>query len=200
VRCFGDGDPLYERYHDDEWGRPVLEENSIFERVSLEAFQSGLSWITVLRKRDNFRRAFHGFVPERIAVMDDSDVKELLGDEGIIRNRAKIEATIANARALLQLHRSGSSLRALFWDLAPRATVAAPRSFADVPAFSDDAKTLSRHLKKLGFRFVGPTTLYAAFQAIGVVNDHLAGCSVRRAVETERRSALESIEAGRPTA
>lgn len=166
----------------------------MFERLSLEAFQSGLSWITVLRKRDNFRRAFHGFDVERIAKMDESDVQVLLADAGIIRNRAKIEATIANARAMLEIHRSERSLVNEFWARA-RLEAQGPASFTDMPPFSDDAKTLSEELKKAGFRFVGPTTVYSAMEATGVVNDHLVRCPVRDDVERERRDFLRSMGA-----
>ena len=192
VRCFGDGDPLYERYHDEEWGRPVSEEPAVFERMSLEAFQSGLSWITVLRKRDNFRRAFRDFSPEMVAMMDGGDVERLLQDPGIIRNRAKIEATIANARALSELHETGWSLGAAFWSRV-RVDDEALQSYAGLAPFSVEAKELSKELKKLRFRFVGPTTAYAAMQAIGVVNDHLAACPVRAEVEAERRRFIDTM-------
>jgi DNA-3-methyladenine glycosylase I len=182
VRCFGSGDPLYELYHDAEWGRPVLDERGIFERISLEAFQSGLSWITILRKRDAFRRAFLDFEPDRVARMGDRDVKMLMADPGIVRNRGKIEATIANGRAIVELHRAGRTLGEIVWSYERPAI--APRS--ELPAFTDESKALSKELRKLGLRFVGPTTAYAAMQAIGVVNDHLPECHVREAVERER--------------
>jgi DNA-3-methyladenine glycosylase I len=179
-RCFGDGDPLYERYHDEEWGRPVTDERGLFERMSLEAFQSGLSWATILRKREHFRAAFADFDPEAVARFGDDDVARLLADAGIVRNRAKIEATIANARATVALHADGRSLHELIWERhrpAPRA--APPESFADVPTQVPESVALAKELKRRGFRFVGPTTLYALMQATGVVDDHLAGCPVR---------------------
>lgn len=183
-RCFGDGDPLYAAYHDDEWAVPVHDEHALFERISLEAFQSGLAWITILRKRPAFREAFAGFDPEVIARFGDEDVARLLGDAGIVRNRAKIEATIANARALLALHAAGRTLDDVLWSHAP-ATHARPRTGADVPASTPGSVALARELRGLGFRFVGPTTAYAAMQACGVVDDHLAGCPVvRRATPT----------------
>jgi DNA-3-methyladenine glycosylase I len=180
TRCFGDGDPLYERYHDEEWGRPVTDERGLFERMSLEAFQSGLSWATILRKREHFRAAFADFDPEAVARFGDDDVARLLADAGIVRNRAKIEATIANARATVALHADGRSLHELIWERhrpAPRA--APPESFADVPTQVPESVALAKELKRRGFRFVGPTTLYALMQATGVVDDHLAGCPVR---------------------
>jgi DNA-3-methyladenine glycosylase I len=184
MRCFGDGDPLYERYHDEEWGRPVRDERGLFERMSLEAFQSGLSWLTILRKRDAFRAAFADFDPDAVARFGDDDVARLLGDAGIVRNRAKIEATIANARATAALRQDGTTLRDLVWERyrpAPRA--APPRTLADLPSQTPETVALSKELKAHGFRFVGPTTLYALMQACGVVDDHLAGCPVRHALE-----------------
>ena len=178
ARCFGDGDPLYERYHDEEWGRPVRDERGLFEKLSLEAFQSGLAWITILRRRETFRAAFADFDPERVAAFGPRDVERLLGDPGIIRNRAKIEATIANARATLALREAGEPLEELVWDHRPEPRPA-PASFADVPATVPQSEALARLLKRRGFRFVGPTTLYALMQACGLVNDHLAACPVR---------------------
>lgn len=176
-RCFGDGDPLYERYHDEEWGVPVHGEEALFERIALEGFQSGLSWITVLRKRDAFRAAFAGFDPQVVAGYDEHDVERLLQDAGIVRNRQKIEATVANARALLALHESGRTLDALFWSFAPdRTQHVRATTWADVPAVTPQSRALARELKSLGFRFVGPTTAYAAMQACGLVDDHLATC------------------------
>ena len=178
-RCFGDGNPLYEQYHDTEWGRPVHDEHALFERFALEAFQSGLAWITVLRKRPAFREAFAHFDPEVVAEFGDEDVARLLADAGIVRNRAKIEATIANARALRALHAAGGTLDAVLWSHAPdRTGWVRPASFAGVPATTPESAALAKELKSLGFRFVGPTTAYAAMQACGVVDDHLAGCPV----------------------
>jgi DNA-3-methyladenine glycosylase I len=188
TRCFGDGDPLYERYHDEEWGIPVLDERGLYERMTLEAFQSGLSWRTILGKRDAFRRAFAGFDPDAVARFGDADVERLLGDAGIVRNRAKIEAALANARATVALRDSGEPLDALIRAHAPTASDP-PRAWADVPATMPETKALARELKRRGFRFVGPTTLYALMQACGLVNDHLAGCPARPAVERARRAA-----------
>jgi DNA-3-methyladenine glycosylase I len=179
-RCFGDGDPLYERYHDEEWGRPVRDERGLYERLTLEAFQSGLSWLTILRKRDAFRAAFAGFEPDAVARFGDDDVERLLQDAGIVRNRAKIEAAIANAEATVALREDGPTLPELVWDQyrpPPRATP--PQTFADVPSQTPETKALAKELKRRGFRFVGPTTLYALMQACGVVDDHLATCPVR---------------------
>lgn len=178
MRCFGDGDPLYERYHDTEWGVPERGEHELFERVCLEAFQSGLAWITILRKRDAFRAAFAGFDPQRVAAFDQADVERLLADAGIVRNRAKIDATIANARAVLALHEDGRTLSELIWSHAPAERARRPRAvtFADVPAVTPESAALAKELKRAGFRFVGPTTAYAAMQACGLVDDHLAGC------------------------
>ena len=184
-RCFGDGDPLYERYHDEEWGRPVTDERGLFERMSLEAFQSGLSWLTILRKREAFRAAFANFEPDAVARFDQSDVERLLGDPGIVRNRAKIEATLANAKATVALRADGPTLPELIWGrYRPAPRPEPPETFADVPSQTPETVALAKELKRRGFRFVGPTTLYALMQACGVVDDHLAGCPVRGAIET----------------
>lgn len=175
-RCFGDGDPLYENYHDTEWAVPVTSENALFERISLEAFQSGLAWITILRKREGFRQAFANFDPEQVAAYTQADVERLLEDPSIVRNRAKITATIVNAQALLALHREGRTLRELMWSYAPAATAHAPASLTELPAKTPQSAALAKELKGLSFRFVGPTTAYASMQACGIVNDHLAGC------------------------
>jgi DNA-3-methyladenine glycosylase I len=189
ARCFGDGDPLMERYHDREWGFPVLDERGLYERMSLEAFQSGLSWRTILRKRDAFRTAFVQFDAEVVAGFGEDDVTRLLGDAGIVRNRAKIEATIANARATLALREAGEPLQALIRAHAPAPARKAPAGWADVRASTSESKALARELKRRGFRFVGPTTLYALMQACGLVDDHHARCPVRAAVERARRDA-----------
>ncbi len=189
VRCWPTTDPLYIAYHDDEWGRPVREEHRLFERISLEAFQSGLAWITILRKRENFRAAFAGFDPDVVARFGDADVERLMGDAGIVRNRAKIEATIANARATVALHEAGQTLRALLWSFAPSAPAPAPRALGEMPATTPESAALARELKRRGFRFVGPTTAYALMQATGIVNDHVEGCIVRAAVEAELAAA-----------
>ena len=166
--------PDYVRYHDEEWGRPVRGDDALYERITLEAFQSGLSWLTILRKRESFRAAFAGFAIERVAAFGDDDVARLLGDAGIVRNRAKIEAAIANARAAAEL----DSLSDLVWSFAPEPGPA-PRTMADVPAVTPESTALAKALKQRGFRFVGPTTAYAAMQACGLVNDHVAGCPAR---------------------
>ncbi len=187
VRCWPTSDPLYIAYHDDEWGRPVREEHRLFERISLEAFQSGLAWITILRKRERFRAAFAGFDPDVVARFGAADVERLMADAGIVRNRAKIEATIANAGATVALHEAGETLAALLWSFAPDPPPDPPRSLQDMPAITPESRALARELKRRGFRFVGPTTAYALMQATGIVNDHVEGCIVREAVEAQRR-------------
>lgn len=178
-RCFGDGDPLYATYHDVEWGTPVHDEHALFERLALEGFQSGLAWITVLRKREAFRTAFAGFDPEVVATYGEADVARLMADAGIVRNRAKIEATLANAHALRALHEQGRTLDEVLWSHAPAgAERVRPVTWADVPAVTPESRALAKELKSLGFRFVGPTTAYAAMQACGLVDDHLAACPV----------------------
>ncbi len=188
-RCFGEGDPLYERYHDEEWGFPVLDERGLFERMSLEAFQSGLSWRTILARRDGFRVAFANFEPDAIARYGDTDVARLLADEGIIRNRAKIEATLGNARATVALREAGPRLETLIRSHAPGPRASPPASWSEVPATTPGSTALARELKRRGFRFVGPTTLYALMQACGLVDDHLAGCPSRPAAERARKAA-----------
>ncbi len=183
LRCFGADDPLYRAYHDDEWGRPVRDERGLYERISLEAFQSGLAWITILRKRDNFRAAFADFEPEAVAAFGDEDVARLMADTGIVRNRLKVDATINNARAVLGLRDAGTSLPELVWAHRPDPGRPAPAGWGDVPALTQESTALAKALKREGFRFVGPTTAYAAMQACGLVNDHLAGCVARAATE-----------------
>jgi len=179
ARCpWGDAPPVYRDYHDTEWGRPVRTRDGLFERVSLEAFQSGLSWLTILRKREAFRAAFAGFDPEVVAAYGSADVDRLLADAGIVRNRAKIEATVANARAVLALDRP---LPDLLWGFAPDPAPPAPRSLGDVPAVTPESTAMAKDLKRRGFRFVGPTTAYALMQAVGLVDDHRAECWVRGA-------------------
>jgi DNA-3-methyladenine glycosylase I len=185
-RCWPTSDPLYLAYHDEEWGRPVADEHLLLERLCLEGFQSGLSWLTILRKRERFREVFDGFRPERLARFGEDDVQRLMGDAGIVRNRAKIEAAIANARATVTLHDGGGTLRELLWSFAPATPPAPPRELADIPATTPESAALARELRRRGFRFVGPTTAYALMQACGIVNDHLAGCFVRDAVEAQR--------------
>jgi DNA-3-methyladenine glycosylase I len=181
IRCWTSSDPLYVAYHDEEWGRPVTEERGLLERLCLEGFQSGLSWLTILRKRENFRTAFAGFDPERMAGFGKRDVERLLRDAGIVRHRGKIEAAIANARGTLALREGGTSLQELVWTHRPKRH-RAPRGPKDWQPTTPESVALSKALKGAGFRFVGPTTVYAAMQACGVVNDHLAGCVVRRDV------------------
>jgi DNA-3-methyladenine glycosylase I len=183
LRCFGADDPLYRAYHDDEWGRPVRDERGLYERISLEAFQSGLAWITILRKRDNFRAAFANFEPEAVAAFGVDDVARLMADVGIVRNRLKVDATINNARAVLGLRDAGTSLPELVWSHRPDLGRPAPAGWGDVAALTPESTALAKALKREGFRFVGPTTAYAAMQACGLVNDHLAGCVARAATE-----------------
>jgi DNA-3-methyladenine glycosylase I len=186
LRCsWGLSAPDYIAYHDDEWGRPVTDDRGIYEKLTLEAFQSGLSWLTILRKRDNFRSAFDGFDFERVAIYGDGDVERLMADAGIVRNRAKIDAAIANARAAQDLVAGGESLAALAWSHRPDAE-RAPGSMEEVPATTPESKALAKELKRRGFRFVGPTTAYALMQAVGIVNDHMEGCLVRAEVEAAR--------------
>jgi DNA-3-methyladenine glycosylase I len=190
-RCFGGSDPLYADYHDLEWGRPVTDERALLERICLEGFQSGLSWLTILRKREGFRKAFADFDPEKLAAFGDADVERLLQDESIIRHRGKIEATIANGRATAELHANGGALRELLWSYAPETTPAPVDALHELPPVTAESTALSKDLKKRGFRFVGPTTAYAALQACGVVNDHLAQCPVRDDVERERTAVMK---------
>jgi DNA-3-methyladenine glycosylase I len=187
-RCFGEGDPLLERYHDEEWGFPVLDERGLFERMSLEAFQSGLSWRTILKKREAFRAAFAGFDPEAVAGFGDADVARLLADADIVRNRAKIEATLANARATMVL-RASEPLEVLIRSYAPDRQGPPPSRWADVQSTMPETVALARELKRRGFRFVGATTLYALMQACGLVNDHLASCPARAPVDHAREAA-----------
>ncbi|WP_091604539.1 DNA-3-methyladenine glycosylase I [Micromonospora mirobrigensis] len=175
-RCaWGASTPDYAAYHDDEWGRPLHGDDALYERLTLEAFQSGLSWLTILRKRPAFRLAFDEFRIETVAGYGEADVARLLADAGIVRNRAKIEAALANARAALELP---DGLSALLWSYASPARGARPGSFASVPALTPESTAMAKALKKRGFRFVGPTTAYALMQATGMVDDHLAGCHV----------------------
>jgi DNA-3-methyladenine glycosylase I len=170
IRCWPTSDPAYIAYHDEEWGRPVRDERSLYERLCLEGFQSGLAWITILRKREAFRRAFAGFAPEKVARFGEGDVARLLEDAAIVRHRGKIEATIANARATLALREAGTPLDELMWEYRDHA----------------DGKELSQRLRAAGFRFVGPTTVYSSMEACGIVNGHRADCWVRDGVERER--------------
>lgn len=181
-RCgWGTSTTDYRSYHDTEWGRPVRGERALFERFTLEAFQSGLSWLTILRKREGFRAAFAGFDPERVAAFGDDDRARLLADAGIVRNRAKIDAAIANARAVVAMRDAvDGGLDALVWSFAPATTEREPpRTLGDLAATTPESVALAKALKRHGMVFVGPTTAYAAMQACGLVNDHLAGCGFR---------------------
>ena len=195
VRCsWSESSPEYVAYHDHEWGRPVTDETQLFEKVCLEGFQSGLAWITVLRKRDNFREAFDGFDPVKVARFYESKVERLLANEGIIRHRGKIESTVRNAQRLVAMHKTGESLSGIAWSHADRRRVAAPKELAQLPAVTQASTALSKDLKSRGWTFVGPTTMYAMMQCMGVVNDHLASCHVRRACESERRELFARLE------
>lgn len=173
VRCgWATSAPEYVAYHDDEWGHPLHGVVALFERLTLEGFQSGLSWLIILRKRPAFRAAFAGFDPEAVARFGDDDVARLLGDAGIVRNRSKIEATVANARAVVELD---TPLDELIWSFAP-ATHARPSTLSDVPAVTAESTAMAKELKRRGLRFVGPTTCYALMQAAGLVDDHVTTC------------------------
>ncbi|GJL85565.1 MAG: DNA-3-methyladenine glycosylase I [Micavibrio sp.] len=192
VRCWWHGDdPMYRDYHDHEWGRPCNDDIKLYEKVCLEGFQAGLSWLTILRKRENFRKAFAGFDFEKVARFTDKDIERLVLDAGIIRHRGKIEATINNAQKTCDTIDELGSLGTYFWGFAP-----APKSrpkkvnYKTLIAMPDteESKALSKDLKKRGFKFVGPTTMYAHMQAMGMVNDHLEGCCMRETVEKERKA------------
>ncbi len=190
VSCWWPGvDPGYQHYHDHEWGRPVGEDRRLFEKLCLEGFQAGLSWLTILRKRENFRRAFAGFDPAQVAAFGPADVERLLGDAGIVRHRGKVEATIGNAGRALDLIDEAGSIAAFLWQFEPdpadrpaRCDHAAVRALTATPASS----AMSKALRARGWRFVGPTTMYALMQATGMVNDHVEGCAMRESVERDR--------------
>jgi len=187
-RCaWGASTPDYAAYHDDEWGRPVVDDDRLYEKLCLEGFQSGLSWLTILRKRENFRAAFAGFRIAEVAAFGDADVVRLLGDAGIVRHRGKIEAAIHNARAALAVQDEIGSLREVLWAFEPRRRGRpVPTVLGDVAATTPESTALAKRLRSLGFRFIGPTTAYAAMQSLGVVNDHLKGCGARAACERDR--------------
>jgi DNA-3-methyladenine glycosylase I len=186
-RCrWGASPPEYRAYHDHEWGRPQADERAVFEILSLEAFQSGLSWLTVLRKREGFREAFDLFDPEVVAGFGDHEVTRILANPEVIRHRGKIVATIDNARATVLLHDQGRSLASLFWRDEPP-VVGAPQVLSDIAAETSRSKDLSAELRRHGFKFVGPKTAYAAMQALGIVNDHLGGCAFRAPALAQRR-------------
>ncbi|WP_449407487.1 DNA-3-methyladenine glycosylase I [Microbacterium maritypicum] len=175
ARCAWVGDDAeYRRYHDEEWGTPLHGDRALFEKMALEGFQAGLSWITILRKRPRFREVFAGFEPEAVAAFDESDVERLMADAGIIRNRAKIEATIGNAGIVRDM--AEGELDALMWSFAPAPTARRPGEFADVPAVTPESTAMSKELRRRGFRFVGATTMYALMQSAGMVDDHIEGC------------------------
>jgi DNA-3-methyladenine glycosylase I len=198
ARCpWGAAPPEYRRYHDEEWGRPVGDEDRIYEKLCLEGFQGGLSWLTILRKREAFRSAFAGFDPAVVAGFGESDVERLLADASIVRNRAKILATIANARAVMSVRSQGRSLAGLLWsyERPDRRSRRAPAALSDVPGRSEESVRLSRELRRLGFSFVGPTTAYAAMQSLGVVDDHLEDCAIRSLAEADRAAFHVPVEA-----
>jgi DNA-3-methyladenine glycosylase I len=179
-RCWWSlGGPEYIEYHDREWGRPSHDDVHLFEMLTLEAFQSGLSWITILRKREGFRRAFDDWDIDRIAGYGDADRVRLLGDASIVRNRAKVDATIRNAGAVRELRAEGTTLGDLLWRFAPERSRAAPTSGDDLASVTPESKAMAKELKRRGFAFVGPTVAYALMEAVGIVNDHLAGCAFR---------------------
>jgi DNA-3-methyladenine glycosylase I len=178
ARCrWAASNPEYARYHDEEWGTPLHGDRPLFEKMCLEGFQAGLSWITILRKRPAFRSVFHDFDPERVAVMGDGEIEAAMGNEGIIRNRAKILSTIKNANLTLELTRGApGALDQLMWSFAPPPRKKRLTSFAQVPAVTEESIALSKELRKRGFGFVGPTTMYALIQSAGMVDDHVVGC------------------------
>ena len=187
-RCFWAGsDPLYRRYHDEEWGRPVADDTRLFEKLCLEGFQSGLAWITILRKRENFRAAFAGFDIPTVAAFTDADVERLVGDAGIVRHRGKIVSTINNARRAMELQQEAGSLAAFIWRFEP-VPESRPINFTmqDIQPKTAESVALSRELRKRGWSFVGPTTVHAFMQAMGLLNDHIEGCDIRNAVEKDR--------------
>ncbi len=192
LRCAWSGsDDFYDAYHDYEWGRGVATDRRLFEKIVLEGFQAGLAWITILRKRERFREVFVGFDPALVAEFSEADVLRLLDDAGIIRHRGKIEATINNAGRALEMIEEFGSIAAFVWPLASSLDAQAPATFSDMAAQTEASAALSKDLKKRGWRFVGPTTMYAFMQAMGLVNDHLVGCWVREACEAERAPLLE---------
>lgn len=187
ARCaWGAGDETYRAYHDTEWGRPVTDERGLYEKLCLECLQSGLSWALILRKRDGIRDAFAAFDPDAVARFRAADLERLLQDERVIRNRRKLEAIVRNAQATVAM-RDDTPLPELVWSFRPTAR-RVPRSYDDLDSLTDESKALAKELKRRGFVFVGPTTVYSTMQAVGLVNDHLAGCAVRDEVEAEQRS------------
>jgi DNA-3-methyladenine glycosylase I len=189
---WGEAPPENRRYHDEEWGVPVVDDVAILEKLCLEGFQSGLSWLTILRKRDAFRDAFAGFDPVAVAAFDAGDVDRLLADARIVRHRGKIEATIANARATVAMTERNETLAALWWRHEPKPG-RVPRRLVDLPASTPESTLLAKELRRRGYRFVGPTTVYAAMQSLGLVNDHLEGCPSRARVEALRAALVRHV-------
>jgi DNA-3-methyladenine glycosylase I len=188
ARCWWGAEPdIYRSYHDDEWGMATTDDRGLFEKICLEGFQAGLSWLTILRKRDNFRAAFHDFSIEEIAGYGERDVARLLGDAGIVRHQGKIRSTINNAKRAIELREGTGSLASYFWDWAPESDSAPD----EIPAVTPESTALSKDLKSRGWSFVGPTTIYAFMQAMGLVNDHLEGCDARGRSEASRRHVRE---------
>ncbi|MBA2365254.1 MAG: DNA-3-methyladenine glycosylase I [Actinobacteria bacterium] len=181
-----DGDPLYLAYHDEEWGVPSHDDRHLFEMLVLEGAQAGLSWATVLAKREGYRRAFCGFDPGSVASFEDEDVQRLLGNASIVRNRRKIESALDNARATIEIQAEFGSLDRYLWGLPRHSVESAPRSIDDVPSETEASRAMSRELKRRGFRFVGPTICYAFMQAVGMVNDHTESCFRRREISNTR--------------
>ncbi len=194
MRCWWPGDDArYRSYHDDEWGMPVVDDTRLFEKICLEGFQSGLAWITILRKRDNFRAAFAGFDIATVAGFGPDDVERLLADAGIVRHRAKIESTINNARRALELIDSEGSLASFFWAFEPDERERSADGQGAIPSTTPTSTRLSKELKSRGFTWVGPTTVYAFMQAMGMVNDHLPGCDAHDRVEQARKAMARAV-------
>ena len=197
LRCWWPGDDAgYLTYHDREWGRPVTDDRRLFEKLCLEGFQSGLSWLTILRKRDNFRAAFCGFDIASVAAFGPADTERLLGDAGIVRQRGKIGAAINNARRASEIVEEFGSLAAYYWSWEPQTVKDPPTGKEELPASTPQSVALAKDLKRRGFRFVGPTTAYAFMQAMGLVNDHIAGCFARMECEAERTALIRPRRSG----
>jgi DNA-3-methyladenine glycosylase I len=195
LRCYWAVGPEYASYHDGEWGRPLLDDNELFERLCLEAFQAGLSWLTILRKREAFRAAFAGFDIATMAAFNEDDVRRLLADTAIVRNRRKIEAVVHNARLALELLEDHGSLAHFLWTFRPERQ-APIRRRGDFVATTPEAQAMAKELRRRGFRFLGPTTIYAGMQACGIVNDHVQGCCVRDEVERRQREVAARLSSG----
>jgi DNA-3-methyladenine glycosylase I len=195
ARCrWGSTDELYRAYHDNEWGRPVTDERGLYEKLCLECLQSGLSWALILRKRDGIRDAFADFEPDAVAAFGSKEIEALLNDPRVIRNRRKLEAIVRNAQATVAM-RDHTPLPELVWSFRQKRG-RAPRSYADMASLTDESKQLAKELKREGFAFVGPTTVYSTMQAVGLVNDHLAGCFVRKEVEAAQRNVQRLFPSG----